>query len=357
MRSPRTKYIGPMRNLSSTRTGIYSSRGRRADSSVERDLVTYKVLVDDNFHRYDESERYIFGEFQTYEIAVEACKKIVDDYLVSHYKVGISADELFESYKGFGEDPFIRPASEESNFSAWDYAKKQCASLCASETVESDVSLAGDTNSIRFTFDAGSDRHSNCLKCLDDFDAAADQTRSIHDDDLQTFLDSMADLVKVAFDELEESGENAEFVAERATDRLFRIVSQLEFSDVYTYRYLSTVVRELFMQLAERDLIIYYVLDNALRADRFEYVCKVFDQVGIKVITPQIDGADWTTLSNLIKAHNHYRSHVAYIEPDASVNNIGPALGLAEGLDCIATFRNEAPEDPLFQVISESSPA
>jgi len=214
------------------------------------------------------------------------------------------------------------------------------------------MSVEDNSKYVRTTFDVGSGRHSNCLYWLDEFDASVDQLRSARENDVQNLFDSMTALVKNAFDDLEESEDGFDYVAERATDRLHRIVSQPEISDVFTFGYISIVVRELFMQLAKRGLTTYYVLDNALRADRFEYVCKVFEQAGIKVTTPQLNGTDWTTLSNLIKAHNKGRMHVAYIEPDSVVNYIKPAVLLAKELNCIATFRNEAPNDPIFNVIT-----
>ena len=86
----------------------------------------FEVLVDDNFHYHDESERFKHGEFETYQEAVNACKEIVDAELLGLYKKGTSAAELYASYTSFGEDPFIRPAPKEDRFSAWEYARKRC---------------------------------------------------------------------------------------------------------------------------------------------------------------------------------------------------------------------------------------
>ena len=77
----------------------------------------------------DESERYDKGEHATYEDAAAACKTIVDDYLVHTYKKGMTADELYESYIDFGEDPFIIPDDKSERFSAWNYAKRRCQEL------------------------------------------------------------------------------------------------------------------------------------------------------------------------------------------------------------------------------------
>jgi hypothetical protein len=96
--------------------------------------MTYKVFVDDNFHYMDESERYELGEFPTLDAAIEASKKIVDEYLFAAYQPGMTAQALFGSYMSFGEDPYIvaTPSKEtEVLFSAWDYAKRRCDELCA----------------------------------------------------------------------------------------------------------------------------------------------------------------------------------------------------------------------------------
>ena len=93
----------------------------------------YEVHVDDNFHFMDESERYKLGEFETCEEAVAVCMKIVDDFLETGYKKGMSFKELYEGYVEFGEDPFIISGDKTCFFSAWDYAKKRCAELCGEE--------------------------------------------------------------------------------------------------------------------------------------------------------------------------------------------------------------------------------
>jgi hypothetical protein len=43
--------------------------------------MTYRVLIDDNFHFMNEDERCTHGEFESLAEAIAACKKIVDDCL------------------------------------------------------------------------------------------------------------------------------------------------------------------------------------------------------------------------------------------------------------------------------------
>ena len=95
--------------------------------------MPYVVMVDDNFHYMDEDERYQHGDFADAEVAIENCRRIVDEYLESAYQPGISAHELWDSYVSFGEDPFILSVdAPEVRFSAWDYAKERCRVLGAS---------------------------------------------------------------------------------------------------------------------------------------------------------------------------------------------------------------------------------
>jgi hypothetical protein len=96
----------------------------------EADMFT--VMVDDNFHYMDEDERRALGEFATWEEAVQAARQIVERSLSEHYKPGMTAEQLYSAYTGFGEDPFIVPKPEGQAFSAWTYAKQRCAQICAS---------------------------------------------------------------------------------------------------------------------------------------------------------------------------------------------------------------------------------
>jgi hypothetical protein len=91
--------------------------------------MKYTVFVDDNFHYMDEDERYKLGEFDTREEALAAAKKIIEEFLDPAYEPWMTAQEMYEGYVMFGEDPFIVPDDPADHFSAWDYAKERCAML------------------------------------------------------------------------------------------------------------------------------------------------------------------------------------------------------------------------------------
>ena len=92
--------------------------------------MKYKVFVDDNFHYMDESHRYKLGEFSSLGKAIEACEKIVDEFLLDNYKPGMTSGELSAQYALYGEDPYIVGADENVPFSARDYAGVKAEEIC-----------------------------------------------------------------------------------------------------------------------------------------------------------------------------------------------------------------------------------
>ena len=92
--------------------------------------MNFEIFVDDNYHHMEESARYKYGNYESYELAVITCKNIVDSWLTEKYKCGMKADELYEHYIAFGEDPFILPKGNGEKFSAWTYAKIKCSEIC-----------------------------------------------------------------------------------------------------------------------------------------------------------------------------------------------------------------------------------
>ena len=95
-------------------------------------MADFEVFVDDNYHYMDEESRYRLGSFASYSDAVARSKAIVDEFLKESHCLGMTSEELYALYTGFGEDPFIVPAGEPF-FSAWDYARARCKEICREE--------------------------------------------------------------------------------------------------------------------------------------------------------------------------------------------------------------------------------
>lgn len=80
-----------------------SNRNENNDYPLNHGSKKYVVYVDDNFHHMDESERYKLGEFWSCEEAIEACKKIVDEFFNRTFDQNISYEELYNGYTMYGE--------------------------------------------------------------------------------------------------------------------------------------------------------------------------------------------------------------------------------------------------------------
>lgn len=110
--------------------------------------MPYVVMVDDNYHYMDESERYRAGEFETSEEAAVLCRQIVDEYLESALEPGMTAQSLWDSYKCFGEDPFILSVeAPRVPFSAWDYARQRCFEIFGGQETPQALPASPDSQS------------------------------------------------------------------------------------------------------------------------------------------------------------------------------------------------------------------
>lgn len=105
------------------------------DTEQEQELkIGYQVQVDDNFHFMREDDRWVLGNFATYEEALAAAKNLVERSMESISR-DKTADEIYDSYVSIGDDPFIIPfggaLAPADRFSAWDYAKEYAERLRA----------------------------------------------------------------------------------------------------------------------------------------------------------------------------------------------------------------------------------
>jgi hypothetical protein len=94
----------------------------------------YEIYVDDNFAYMDESKRSFEGAYGDCATAIARCKAIVEDWLRVAYREGMTAEELWSSYEGFGEDPWIASPDKACTFSAWTFAKARCEEIARGQS-------------------------------------------------------------------------------------------------------------------------------------------------------------------------------------------------------------------------------
>lgn len=145
------------------------------------------------------------------------------------------------------------------------------------------------------------------------------------------------------------------FLAVVAPDGLYRQVANLTVFDRFTRAYVMLAIAEVFEGLFESHVNAYYVLDNEIRADRFQLLLVIFQLAGIDVVSPRQDGPEWEKLQRRIVDGLRAGRHVAYVEPDGTVNHLDRARALATSYSCVGTFRNLAPALPNFTVLASKS--
>jgi hypothetical protein len=100
----------------------------------------FVVYCADHFHYQEADEVFRQGAYPSFDAALGACKRIVDEDLRNALKPGVlkraTAEELYEYYMAFGVDPFIEGPCNDRSFSAWSYAKTRCAEIFAPPDVQ-----------------------------------------------------------------------------------------------------------------------------------------------------------------------------------------------------------------------------
>ncbi len=72
-----------------------------------------------------DAEKYLVGEFGDCTSAVAACKRIVDDFLMSIRDRASSPETLLEEYANSGPEPYIESDDPTCWFSAADYVRRR----------------------------------------------------------------------------------------------------------------------------------------------------------------------------------------------------------------------------------------
>lgn len=94
--------------------------------------MAFHLRVYDNFHSYDESEADDIGSFATYSEALDEAKAIIDEFLVTNWKKGISPEALLCLFDDFGNDPVVISDVHEKHecFSGRSYAVSRVDEIC-----------------------------------------------------------------------------------------------------------------------------------------------------------------------------------------------------------------------------------
>lgn len=94
--------------------------------------MKFHLKIFDNNHHWDEASSYDHGEYETYEEAVIAAKKIVEEFFIGKCHSNRTADDLMASFAMYGEEPVVFPDEPKNavKFSPREYAEEYVKELC-----------------------------------------------------------------------------------------------------------------------------------------------------------------------------------------------------------------------------------
>ncbi len=187
------------------------------------------------------------------------------------------------------------------------------------------------------------------LNRIIDFDAFAGHMRK-YDDVRMPPTDAICDIID-CFEDIDFSGRRARLLGILAPDVFYQGIARIEILDRYTRIHVRTAIRFYFDELRSRGIRSFYVLDNSLRDDRFATFVELFGLAGFAVISPHVQGTDWSGLETCLRANLAAHRHIAYVEKDATVNHLDLVKALAARSDCAAAFRHLAPEKPDVEIL------
>jgi len=135
------RVAGPDDPIYSSGLTMTSVPKSRLSTLISENKMAYIIFVADNFHDYDDDEDVSeHSRVASAELAITECESIVNKSLKHLAKPGMTADEVFNAYRSFGNSPYIRSidGSDPVKFSASEYAKKHSGEFVVQVPVEPD---------------------------------------------------------------------------------------------------------------------------------------------------------------------------------------------------------------------------
>jgi len=179
------------------------------------------------------------------------------------------------------------------------------------------------------------------LDCIAGFPLLIDGIRKNEAIDEATRL-AITDLINL-FRTVDEQGEDVRLLGALAADLLYIRISELRDFDRWTRVYAAMAPQLLFDQLRVRGVSTFYILDNAIREDRFDALAKLFSDAGFLVVSPNLDGATKAEVLDRIDGAQILRKHILYVERDASVNYLDAVRGMPKRPWYTVALRNQVP--------------
>lgn len=157
---------------------------------------------------------------------------------------------------------------------------------------------------------------------------------------------------------IEDELELKKLAVQLINETYIRIIN-LAHRDLHVDAYFGIIVNRLFFELANKNILVFFILDNEIRDDRFKLVVELFGVSHFKTVHPyvtekleygqgytQFASKEYKLIDEQIFSSVSERKNIIYIEKDNSVNYLNEVLSLAEKVQdkYVCAFKNQSPE-------------
>ncbi|NMC61396.1 MAG: hypothetical protein GYA51_18745 [Candidatus Methanofastidiosa archaeon] len=198
----------------------------------------------------------------------------------------------------------------------------------------------------------------NIKEIVSRFDEYTDYMRK-HPKKARVSMDFLEQYVMNYFDKATPDEMELKKMAVDIVDELYLRIADIVRRDIHTNAFFGIIVNRLFFELAKRNILVFYILDNHLRDDRFKVAVELFGVCHFNTIHPyrverlgfgngytQLPSKEYRAIEKEIDDAVAQNKHICYIEKDSSVNYIKNVLTLAElcQYEYLIVFRNQPPD-------------
>lgn len=224
------------------------------------------------------------------------------------------------------------------------------------------------------------DKNRQIEKITDLFDKSDFYISQIRQGDSRQALTGLLSGVLAWLDRFKSDSKAMETLAFIFADEIYRYAASSEMADDYTYLYYESLMQEFLKTFNEIGIYLFYILDNNIRQDRFDFAIQLYKLTGFSVVAPYFDNIDQSLVQDVpdksvkivldpphqyeycnyqlvdvqLKNHIEAKRNVIYIEKDDRINYIDKVMSVAKDSGYLTVFRNLAPAQSEIQVFNRN---
>jgi len=190
---------------------------------------------------------------------------------------------------------------------------------------------------------------------VDNIDFYIEQMREERPEETMEITNFLENYAKEAVESLEQDDAENKKLIIKITDTLYKKAMDFTLLDIYTNGYIAIVLNRLYLELGQKKIRIFYILDNSLRDDNLRLLLEQFPPAGFAVIAPHIgnkleykpittqtENLPYEKVEKKINDALKLGKNIFYIERDRSVNYLDKVVELARNAsnEYAKVFRN-----------------